>query len=765
MTIGVLVSGIRDEFTKYLCKGVFQQARQMEVNIVVFPGKYIDRDLSVDRNLAYEYQYETAFAFANKENLDALVVAAGSIGCFTTEERIRKMLSRYKDIPVILVASKIEGYPCIVFDNYQGIKEGLEYLIEKRGYTKFGMVGGSDENSDARERKETFKRVLEAHGIPFHESMFVEGDLSRRSSGVCRKLLTDNPDIEAIFCVNDETAMGLYEELRLRGIQIGKDVSVFGYDDTVVSAKAAPSLSSVRADPGKLGEEAIKLAIRMANGDPGENLVIPTRFVKRDSFCHTASEEGSRQQVMVDRENSFNDIFYHYCHDEMQKEMKQLRESYDKLLEALTVDFAEEDDSISKYIDITARMEEFISLGGVKYADPDNLLTVLEEIYRWMRQKQTDEGKKYRLRDIFSILYIKIIRAMNNEIGNMQESKNSENEDLRVFVQAMLKFEKGRDESYCMLLERLDWMDIKNAAIYTLPKPILHLQNEPFDSPEYMDLKAVLRDGIVYPVSMMKQKKKLGQLFCNSQVLSEKRCDRVVFPLFFNEMVYGMLLCDMSESVYENGEFMANQMSSAAKMITLLKSNEKIQQQLEDNLATLRNYNIQLDTISKSDPLTGILNRRGFYSEAEKCLQECRRDGKNLLVIYADMNNLKIINDRYGHDEGDFSLKLIGETLLNFVKGKGFAGRIGGDEYACALIYEQLGDGTEFLDMLYRWFDKYNHESEKEYTITISAGCYMIKTTDMITLKEAMQQADEKLYVRKQLRKKEVTKRKLPGFN
>lgn len=761
-TIGVLVGGIRDEFTRYICKGIFQQARMLDVNIVVFPGKYIDRDLSDNRNLAYEYQYSTIFSYAKKENVDALIIAAGSIGCFTTEERIKEMLEQYTGIPCILAATKIDGYANVVYDNYQGIKEGMEYLIEKKGYTRFGMIGGSEENSDARERKETFIKVLKAHNLPFKESMFQEGDLSRRCTGAFRRLLEQNPGIQAIFCVNDETAMGLYEELRLQGIQIGKEISVFGYDDTVVSTKAAPPLSSVRADPGKLGQEAVILALKMISGKKEkQNIVVPTRFVKRDSFCHSEEEEGGRIQIMVDYEDSFNDIYYHYCHEEMQEKMNRLRKSYKKLLDTMTSTPKENEDSLKRYISITMAMEEFVKDGGVKYADTDNLLTVLEELYRWLRQSQMDEGEKYRVRDIFSLIYIKIIRAMTAEIGYMQEEKNKENDALRIFVQDILQFEKGRDRSYRTLLENLDWLNVKNAGIYMLPKPILHLFREPFMAPEYVELKAVLKDGIAYTVPAQQQKKKLSHLFNNSMMPCEDRYDRVVLPLFFNEMLYGVLMCDMTEELYNYGELLVNQLSSATKMIALLRANEKIQQQLEDNLVMLRNHNIELDTISKSDPLTGILNRRGFYAEAEKKYVECQQAEQKVLVIYADMNNLKIINDRYGHDEGDFSLKLIGEFLGNLVRGRGYAGRIGGDEYACVLEYTGGGDGSDIVEELYQWFESFNSISNKEYVITISAGTCLVCSTDNLSLKEAMQQADEKLYIQKQFRKKEVMKKNL----
>ena len=120
----------------------------------------------------------------------------------------------------------------------------------------------------------------------------------------------------------------------------------------------------------------------------------------------------------------------------------------------------------------------------------------------------------------------------------------------------------------------------------------------------------------------------------------------VTLPLYANEMLYGILVCDLTDEVLEYGEFLSNQISAAVKMLNLLKNNEDIQKQLEESLYVLKENNLELETLSKKDPLTGICNRRGFFEYAEPMLNKARAAEKTFLVLYADMNNLKIINDR-----------------------------------------------------------------------------------------------------------------------
>ena len=102
------------------------------------------------------------------------------------------------------------------------------------------------------------------------------------------------------------------------------------------------------------------------------------------------------------------------------------------------------------------------------------------------------------------------------------------------------------------------------------------------------------------------------------------------------------------------------------------------------------------------------------------------------MVIYVDMNNLKIINDRYGHEEGDFSLKFIGEVLTSVVQDAGVAGRIGGDEFACIMEYARDDEGEAVLWDIYNRFDQYNADSSKPYNLTVSAGARVLKSGEKV---------------------------------
>lgn len=757
LTIGMLISGIMDQFSVSICYGASQTAREQAVNLVVIPGKYLNRDLSATPEIMYEYQFNTLFQYVKKEAFDGIIVAADCIGCLTTEDNVRRLMAQYAGIPCILLASQISGYDNITYDNKTGVKEAIRYLIREAGCKKFGMIGGPGGNHDGKERKEALLETLEEAGIPFDESCFVEGNLSRKSHKAARKLLDAHGDLDAIFCVNDDTAIALYEVMEERGLEPGRDIKVLGYDNTVGASKMNPPLSSVWADPVALGARACQMLLDQLHGKTIESLQLQTKFVKRKSFGDTEGLPGESQADFLSRgyiEECFQDIFYRYQNSGNESRMAEIKENFFDLFYS----FRDLQENVEEGSVVCKRkMDEFLADYPLDLWDTDNMMAALERIQSRLMQEQRDIHGKHELLKLFDLLHQKIIYAMDRYLEMLRGKEESYDYSLKIFVKDLMQFDKGNDLSYSNLLINLGFLQIKNASVYIFEKPVTHLDKEVFTPPAYVYLKAVLQNGKVQNVPSIEQKIKTSDIFYR-EAAKDADVPSVLFPLFFNELIYGVMLFDLEEPVFNNGEFLVNQMSAAAKMIDLLKSNEAIQQQLEESMAALRENNIELDNLSRYDALTGIYNRRGFMDSAEKMYEDAKAQKQNLLVLYADMNNLKIINDRYGHEEGDFSIKLIADVLKSLISWQGIVGRIGGDEYAGILKYEGSAEAQKLVELISRTFEQFNAGSDKDYNVTVSVGTGVLYGNGKMTLKEALSQADESLYKVKKLRKKTVAK-------
>ena len=141
----------------------------------------------------------------------------------------------------------------------------------------------------------------------------------------------------------------------------------------------------------------------------------------------------------------------------------------------------------------------------------------------------------------------------------------------------------------------------------------------------------------------------------------------------------------------------------------------------------------------------------------EEIITENKQAGRDTLISYVDMNNLKIINDRFGHEEGDFSLQTISSILMDVVGDNGIVGRIGGDEYA--FVYSGILQGKEIADRIKATFEEFNKNSVKPYNISVSCGFCLVAGADKeMTLEEAMSIADRDLYIAKQSKDNRIIK-------
>ena len=93
----------------------------------------------------------------------------------------------------------------------------------------------------------------------------------------------------------------------------------------------------------------------------------------------------------------------------------------------------------------------------------------------------------------------------------------------------------------------------------------------------------------------------------------------------------------------------------------------------------------ELAELSRTDPLTGCLNRRGFSERLDAELARAGREGGEVALIQLDLNGFKAVNDRHGHAAGDELLRWVGSTLKGLLRGSDATGRLGGDEFALLL--------------------------------------------------------------------------------
>lgn len=108
---------------------------------------------------------------------------------------------------------------------------------------------------------------------------------------------------------------------------------------------------------------------------------------------------------------------------------------------------------------------------------------------------------------------------------------------------------------------------------------------------------------------------------------------------------------------------------------------ERLAAQLEQSRARIND----LEAMIEIDPLTELLNRRGFERELKRGLAYARRYGARAALLFIDLDAFKPVNDRHGHAAGDAVLKAVAATLTRHVRASDIVGRLGGDEFVVLL--------------------------------------------------------------------------------
>ena len=161
----------------------------------------------------------------------------------------------------------------------------------------------------------------------------------------------------------------------------------------------------------------------------------------------------------------------------------------------------------------------------------------------------------------------------------------------------------------------------------------------------------------------------------------------------------------------------------------------------------------ELNNLYIHDALTGLLNRRGYENATREMYNKSIETHKSMVVFSIDMDNLKIVNDQFGHAQGDLALKTIANAMEYAASEGAMCARIGGDEFsAFGLDYEQE-EAEEFLKRFHEYLAEFNYTSQLPYNVWASCGYCIISGIHDMTLEEAVVESDARLYQEKREKK------------
>ncbi|SCW26885.1 diguanylate cyclase (GGDEF) domain-containing protein [Ruminococcaceae bacterium YRB3002] len=756
LNIGFLIDDPNNYFTSQACKGAELAAKALDANLFIFPGHYIGKPDGRFESTEYEYQYNFIFDLPNENNVDILYVLMGTIGSRAEHDVQKAFVDGLPRVPIVTLFADIEGYPSVTFDNKSGLERALKHLIDRHGARRIGYVSGPATNKDAIERLNAFREIMTENGLEVSDDQIVYGDFTESSEDVVRDLLDKYNKPDAIMFANDSMALGGYHVIEERGMTPGKDILVVGFDDDIFAASMTPPLTTIEASSADLTYKAILGANDFISRRSMGNVEVDTYLVQRSSCgCKGLDIEDMKERLhirgILKDDATFvtsleKYLFGVFDDDENTTMIKVALELFCKRY----VEFLKTGEHRDR---VDRAFRDMVNADVLLYVNTERLFNVLQTLQsegvNIMKESLRTVALDDMISEYYRILSLKGLNIISSNLSKRDRVSRLVNRQTgNIFIMS-----HDNEIPYNLLLDGLDSVGFRKSFLYMFQGNQKHLADDDWKMPKSILLQAYSDgEGVSVPSEELKLVR-TELIFTNEFVNMDRRLTMVVFPLFVGEDIYGLIVNELDITDLNNIPVVGYQLSVSIKSLLMIEEQNKVKKELQSSLEKFMRDNSLLTKEAMSDELTGLYNRRGFLEYSQKAITDPVNKGKRALVCFADMDNLKMVNDKFGHDDGDFALRTIAEILKDAFRNTDIIGRLGGDEFVVFAVvgvenYEKII--KERIELITK---SHNEAAGKPYPIEMSTGVFEFICSEDIDIYKMIDQADEKLYVEKMAKK------------
>jgi LacI family transcriptional regulator len=268
--VGLTLPLVADVYFGPILSGAAEALYEEDMRIVLGPTLLEhDREVSLLERLV-------------RESTDGAILMLPS----ESEEELQAL--RKQGYPFVVVDPRerpTEGIPCVSAMHASGAKQAVEHLLEL-GHRRIGAIAGNEGWYATEERLLGFRAAMAGAGILPDPSLIEYSNFQvPEGERVAESLLSQPNRPTAIFGFNDNVAIGAMNAARKLGLRVPEDVSIVGFDDTLMSRVVTPKLTTIRQPLAELGRTGVSLLMRLLEGQRLDALrmELSTTLVVRDS--------------------------------------------------------------------------------------------------------------------------------------------------------------------------------------------------------------------------------------------------------------------------------------------------------------------------------------------------------------------------------------------------------------------------------------------------------------------------------------------------
>lgn len=791
-TIGLVVDQIaslvdQDFFQNIIISGVADIARQKDMNLIVFVvGKlFSPYEWEKSRNILIE--------FIREGQVDGLIVLSTSIAGYVDKHSIGQVLQGFENIPLVSIGETYDTHPSVISSCYHAMREMVEHLIVAHGKRKLAFIKGPEGGHESEIRYTAYRDALSAHGIPFDPNMVFTGNyLYGSGEAAIRYFQGKNLAFDALVASNDNMALGAINALKKIHGLLPADLSIVGFDDAVFAGPLG--LTTVRQNFRRQAQIAAEILCNLMKGN------------NQDIHHELASDLIIRSScgcVPTVINNAFRDPASRTTGERAADGSKRFKEDVRALKKAalrILEQTAQRVGIDAPEKGLLPRLQEQLAetlVESILLRSERPFYQALDQFLNYLR----DQNKPLtELQNILSELRNAVLNQLRNtdsfpfaeDLFHAARVHTgdalSKHEATHYFLSSLqtAQLEQFSEEMFSALhyqeqMQRTEELLTKYGIRFGFIAMYEDTDN-PLDTArlilKVMNGKWVeLGDGITFPTrDLLPAEVKLE--------LQAHRVDMVVQVLFHGDSQLGYSLFSFDDKVTRYYEVINNRLSIAlksarhimeaqnysqnlegqvaertkeltetnAKLLEEVHKRQEAEDKLRKALEDLADLNEELRAISIRDELTGLLNRRGFMEQGRAHIRELAESGQAYLVMFADMDDLKGINDRFGHGEGDIAITRAANLLRAALPPTSVLSRLGGDEFTAIIpipANSHRNGAILMQERIMAKFAEYNRTSAKHYDLCISLGFACGTPDDSADFEELMKQADNRLYEQK----------------
>lgn len=295
--IGVIVEDMCGVFYPYVVKGINSIASKRNYQLII-----CDAGSTTGMPSAFEEEKKLIIRLF-ESRVDGIILVStvpeNTESMNSYFEWLTKVSSQHKRTPIVSLERDFSSYgiDSIYYDGYNNAITAVNHLIQC-GCKHIGCITGPNSLQIALDRTRGFTDCLEKNGLSVDiQKQLAAGNYTHSSGYRAMKLLLDNyPEIDGVFCENDQMATGALKLLQISGKKVPEDIKLIGYDDIFISSIVEPSLSTIHIQKRHAGIEAANILFKRIDDNNSKDAKairkkMPGRLVVRRSTVKNAPED------------------------------------------------------------------------------------------------------------------------------------------------------------------------------------------------------------------------------------------------------------------------------------------------------------------------------------------------------------------------------------------------------------------------------------------------------------------------------------------